>query len=65
MGMVDCYVLSPIMEKGKMLKRADGISFYISKEGKFPVQLDFETKVGTLKAVLQSYKINGKEQIKK
>ena len=65
MGMVDCYVLSPILEKGKVLKRADGISFYISKEGKFPVQLDFETKVGTLKAVLQSYKINGKEQIKK
>jgi len=64
MGKVECYVITPILEKGKVLKRADGIRFYISKEGKFPVQLDFETKVGTLRAVLQSYKINGREQIK-
>jgi hypothetical protein len=64
MGMVECYVLSPVLEKGKVLKRADGIKLYISKEGKIPVQLDFETKVGTLRAVLQSYKINGREQIK-
>jgi hypothetical protein len=64
MGMVDCYVLTPVMEKGKVLKRADGVRFYISRDGKFPVQLDFETKVGTLRAVLQSYKINGREQIK-
>ena len=64
MGIVECYVLSPVLEKGKVLKRADGIKLYISKEGKIPVQLDFETKVGTLKAILQSYKINGREQIK-
>jgi len=64
MGMVECYVLSPVVEKGKVLKRADGIKIYISKEGKIPAQLDFETKVGTLRAVLQSYKINGREQIK-
>jgi hypothetical protein len=64
MGMLDCYVLTPLMEKGKVLKRADGVRFYISRDGKFPVQLDFETKVGTLRAVLQSYKINGREQIK-
>jgi hypothetical protein len=64
MGNVECYVLSPILEKGKVLKRADSVKLYISKEGKFPVQLEFETKVGTLKAILQSYKIDGKEQIK-
>jgi hypothetical protein len=64
MGTVECYVLSPVLEKGKVLKRADGIKLYISKEGKIPVQLDFETKVGTLRAILQSYKINGREQIK-
>jgi hypothetical protein len=64
MGMIECYVLSPVVEKGKVLKRADGIKLYISKEGKIPVQFDFETKVGTLKAILQSYKINGREQIK-
>jgi hypothetical protein len=47
-----------------VLKRADSIKLYISKEGKFPVLLEFETKVGTLRAILQSYKIDGKEQIK-
>jgi hypothetical protein len=64
MGMVECYVLSPLVDKGKVLKRADGVKLFISKDSKIPVQLDFETKVGTLRAVLQSYKINGKEQIK-
>ena len=64
MGGVDCYVLSPVVEKGKILRKADGIKLYISKEGKIPVRLDFETKVGTLRALLQSYKINGREQIK-
>jgi hypothetical protein len=63
-GMVECYVVSPLVEKGKVLKRADGIKLYISVDDKFPVQLDFETKAGTLRALLQSYKINGKEQIK-
>ena len=64
MGPVLCYVLSPKMDKGKVLKRSDGLRFYISKETKIPIQLDFETKVGTLRAVLESYKINGKEQLK-
>jgi hypothetical protein len=64
MGSIECYVISPLIEKGKVLKRADSIKLYISKEGKFPVQLEFETKVGTLRAILQSYKIDGKEQIK-
>jgi hypothetical protein len=64
MGMVECYVLSPLVEKGKVLRRADGIKLYISKEDKVPIQLDFETKVGTLRAILESYKINGREQIK-
>ena len=63
-GMVDCYVLSPLVEKGKVLKRADGVKLFISKEDKIPVQLDFETKAGTLRAILQSYKINGREQIR-
>jgi len=64
MGMTECYAISPLVEKGKVLRRADGIKLYISKEYNVPLQLDFETKAGTLKAVLQSYKINGKEQIK-
>lgn len=64
MGTIECYVISPIIEKGKVLKRADSIKLYISKEGKFPVLLEFETKVGILRAILQSYKIDGEEQIK-
>ncbi len=65
MGMVECYVLSPVVEKGKVLRRSDGLRFYISRNEKIPVQLDFETKLGTLSAVMVSYRINGKEQIKK
>jgi hypothetical protein len=64
MGMVECYALSPEVEKGKVLKRSDGLKFYFAKEEKIPVQLDFETKVGTLRAILVSYRINGAEQIK-
>ncbi len=65
MGPVDCYVLSPKMDKGKVLKRSDGLRVYISRDRKIPIQLDFETKVGTLRAILESYKINDKEQLKK
>ncbi len=65
MGPVDCYVLSPKIDKGKVLKRSDGLKFYISRDKKIPIQLDFDTKAGTLRAVLESYKINGKEQFKK
>jgi hypothetical protein len=64
MGPVESMVLSPVVDKGKVLKRSDGMKFYISKDRKIPVQLDFETKAGTLRAVLVSYRINGKEQIK-
>lgn len=64
MGPVETMVLSPVVDKGKVLKRSDGMKFYISKDGKTPVQLDFETKAGTLRAILVSYRINGKEQMK-
>lgn len=65
MGEVECYVLSPVVDKGKVLRRSDGLRFYISKQDKIPVRLDFETKLGTLSAVMESYRINGREQIKK
>ena len=64
MGMVECYALSPEVEKGKVLKRSDGLKFYFATDEKIPVRLDFETKVGTLRAILVSYRINGAEQIK-
>ncbi|MFV0593570.1 MAG: DUF3108 domain-containing protein [Draconibacterium sp.] len=61
-GKINCYVLSPTVDKGKVLKRADGIKFYLSKEKKVPVFVTFEMRVGSLKAVLKSYKIDGVEQ---
>lgn len=61
-GKMNSYVLSPTVEKGKVLKKADGVRFYISKEKKVPVFITFEMRVGALKAVLKSYKIDGVEQ---
>jgi hypothetical protein len=59
-GKVECYLLSPEIEKGKVLKRSDGLSFYISKKNKVPILLDIDLRVGTLRAVIESYKVNGK-----
>jgi hypothetical protein len=61
MGKVECYLLSPEIEKGKVLKRSDGLSFFISKKNKVPVLLDIDLRVGTLRAVIDSYKVNGKK----
>lgn len=61
-GPINCYVLSPTVAKGKVLKRADGVRFYISKEKKVPVFVTFDMRVGSLKAVIKSYKIDGVEQ---
>lgn len=62
LGVIDTYVLAPVVDKGKLLKRSDGLQFYISKEKKVPVLLNFDMKVGALRAVLRSYTIDGKEQ---
>lgn len=59
-GKVECYLLSPEIEKGKVLKRSDGLSFFISKKDKVPILLDIDLRVGTLRAVIDSYKVNGK-----
>ncbi|MCK3686205.1 DUF3108 domain-containing protein [Maribellus sp. YY47] len=61
-GPIKCYVLSPTVAKGKVLKRADGVRFYISKEKKVPVFVTFDMRVGALKAVIKSYEIDGVEQ---
>lgn len=65
MGEIYCYVLAPQVDKGKLLNRADGLKFFISKEKKVPVLLEFDMRVGVLRAVLKSYKIDGVEQITK
>lgn len=65
LGKNNTYVLTPVVNKGKLLKRSDGLKFFISKETKLPVLLEFDMRVGALRAVLKSYKIDGIEQTKK
>lgn len=65
LGKINTLILAPIVDKGKLLKRSDGLQFYISKSNKVPVLIEFEMKLGTLKAELRSYKIDGVEQITK
>jgi hypothetical protein len=64
-GKVDCYVLNPTVQKGKVLEKSDGIRFYMSKEKKLPVLITFDMRVGALKAVIKSHTIDGVEQITK
>lgn len=65
LGQINAIGLAPVVEKGKLLKKSDGLFFYISKEKKIPVLLEFDTKFGDLKAILKSYKIDGVEQVAK
>lgn len=65
MGKINSYVLAPVVDKGKLLKRSNGLKFYLSKEQKIPIMLEFDMKVGALRAVLKSYKIDGVEQVTK
>ncbi len=62
LGKIDCYVLIPAVDKGRVLKRSDGLKVFISKESKLPVMLEFDMRVGALRAELESYTINGKRQ---
>jgi len=62
LGKINCHVLSPEIDKGKLLKRSDGLRFFISKKTKVPILLEFDMRVGTLRAVLRSYTIDGVEQ---
>lgn len=61
-GKINCLVLSPLIEKGKMFNRSDGIKVYISKENKSLVYIELETTFGSLKAVTKQYSIDGVEQ---
>jgi hypothetical protein len=61
LGKVSAYILLPEVDKGKVLKTSDGLTFYISEKDKVPVQFDLDLKVGTLRAVLSGYKRNGRD----
>ena len=61
-GKIDCYILAPNVDKGKVLKRSDGLKFFVSKKTKLPVLLEFDMRVGSLRAEMQRYEVDGKEQ---
>jgi hypothetical protein len=61
-GKIDCYVLTPSVDKGKLLNRSDGLKFFISKKTKMPVLLEFDMRIGSLKAEIQKYEVDGKTQ---
>ena len=65
LGKIDCYILTPSVDKGKLLNRSDGLKFYISKETNLPVLLEFDMRVGALRAVIEKYKIDGDETVYK
>ncbi len=65
LGEVESYMLVSSVDKGKLLYRSDGVRFFISKEKKIPVLIELDMKLGQLKAVLRSYKINNIEQVTK
>jgi len=62
LGEIDCYVLAPSVDKGKLLKRSDGLKFFVSKETNLPVLLEFDMRVGALRAIIERYKITGERQ---
>ncbi|WP_321370158.1 DUF3108 domain-containing protein [uncultured Draconibacterium sp.] len=61
-GEVECHVLTPTVRKGKVLEKSDGVRFYLAKDEKIPVFIEFDMRVGSLKAVIKHYKIGGVEQ---
>jgi len=62
LGEIDCYVLAPSVDKGKLLKRSDGLKFFVSKETNLPVLLEFDMRVGALRAIIERYNITGEKQ---
>lgn len=60
LGEKKCMVVAPIIKKGKVLERDDGLKFYITMDNKhLPVFMEFEMKIGSVKCELQEYWIDG------
>lgn len=65
-GIFTCYVMSPQFKKGRIFKKTNAVTLWISKdENKVPLLLDFDTKVGSLKCQLTEYSKYGKTIFKK
>jgi hypothetical protein len=63
-GRKQCYVVSPVVPKGKLLKSSDDLKIYITKDAnRLPIYAEFELVLGALKCELDSYKINGVNQL--
>lgn len=61
-----CYVVSPKVPKGKLFKGSDGLRIYITKDANhLPIYAEFDMMLGALKCELNSYKINGVNQMTK
>lgn len=64
LGEKECYVISPFLDEGKVLKTSDGLKFYITKDAnKIPLVLELDLTVGAVRAELSGYsKTNGTKQ---
>lgn len=65
-GRKECYVVSPVVPKGKLFKDSDDLKIYITKDqNRLPIYAEFEMILGSLKCELESYRINGVNQLVK
>jgi len=65
-GKKRCYIVSPVVPKGKLFKDSNDLKIYITKdENRLPIYAEFEMILGSLKCELESYKINGVNQMVK
>ncbi len=63
-GRKQCYVVSPRVPTGKLFKDSDDLKIYITKDkNRLPIYAEFELLLGALKCELNSYKINGVNQM--
>ncbi len=65
-GRKQCYVVSPEVPAGKLFKDSNDLKIYITKdENRLPIYAEFELLLGALKCELNTYKINGINQMVK
>lgn len=63
-GRKQCYVVAPVVPEGKLVKGSDGLKIYITKDAnRLPIYAEFDMVVGALKCELETYKINGVNQL--
>ena len=59
-----CYVVSPKVPKGDLIKGSDGLKVYITADAnRLPIYAEFDLTLGSLKCELNEYKISGVNQL--